>query len=107
MDNKIQNELNKIRDIIINTVPVEQIYLFGSYAYGTPNEDSDLDIYVVLKDDVAIRELEIMDMIGVALYKKKSIAVDILVLKKSRFLYRVSGLTLEREIFTKGIKIYG
>jgi predicted nucleotidyltransferase len=107
MDNKIQNELNKICDIIVNTVPVEQIYLFGSYAYGTPNEDSDLDIYVVLKDDTAIRELEIMDMIGIALYKKKSIAVDIMVLKKSRFLYRASAPTLEREIFNKGIKIYG
>ena len=28
----------------------EKIILFGSYAYGTPNEDSDLDICVVEKD---------------------------------------------------------
>ncbi|MDR1923589.1 MAG: nucleotidyltransferase domain-containing protein, partial [Planctomycetaceae bacterium] len=49
MDAKIQNELDVISDIIVKTVPVDQIYLFGSYAYGTPNEDSDLDIYVVLK----------------------------------------------------------
>jgi predicted nucleotidyltransferase len=107
MDTKIQNELNTICDIIVGTVPVEQIYLFGSYVYGTPNEDSDLDIYVVLKDDTPIRELEILDMIGIALYKKKSIAIDILVLKKSRFLHRVSNSTLEREIVNKGIKIYG
>jgi predicted nucleotidyltransferase len=107
MNTKIQNELNIIRDIIVKTVPVEQIYLFGSYVYGTPNEDSDLDIYVVLKDETPIRELEIMDMIGVALYKKKSIAMDILVLKKSRFLHRVANSTLEREIVNKGVKIYG
>jgi len=25
--------------------------LFGSYAYGTPNEDSDIDLYVVTKDE--------------------------------------------------------
>ena len=28
----------------------EKIILFGSYAYGTPTEDSDLDICVVEKD---------------------------------------------------------
>lgn len=25
--------------------------LFGSYAYGTPNQDSDIDLYVVTDDD--------------------------------------------------------
>ncbi|MGL5724578.1 nucleotidyltransferase family protein [Cetobacterium sp.] len=26
----------------------KKIYIFGSYAWGTPNEDSDLDIMVIL-----------------------------------------------------------
>jgi uncharacterized protein len=30
----------------------EKIILFGSYAYGEPNEDSDLDILVVTGDDI-------------------------------------------------------
>lgn len=30
---------------------VEKVILFGSYAYGTPNEESDIDLYVVTKDD--------------------------------------------------------
>ena len=30
----------------------EKIILFGSYAYGMPNEDSDIDLYVVTSDDV-------------------------------------------------------
>lgn len=29
----------------------ERVILFGSYAYGTPNEESDIDLYVVTKDD--------------------------------------------------------
>ena len=29
----------------------EKIILFGSYAYGTPNEDSDVDLYIVTNDD--------------------------------------------------------
>jgi len=31
----------------------DKIILFGSYAYGTPNEDSDIDIFL-LKDDLNI-----------------------------------------------------
>ncbi len=46
----IRSELDTLTKIIVDTVPVEQIYLFGSYAYGTPHTDSDLDLYVVLKN---------------------------------------------------------
>ena len=46
----ITSEIEKIRDIIVNTIPLEKLYLFGSYAYGTPNEDSDYDFYAVIPD---------------------------------------------------------
>ena len=29
----------------------QRVILFGSYAYGTPSEHSDIDLYVVTKDD--------------------------------------------------------
>lgn len=29
----------------------DKIILFGSYAYGTPTEDSDIDLYVVTNDN--------------------------------------------------------
>ena len=40
------------RTIVEKLMPLnpEKIILFGSYAYGTPTEDSDLDICVVEKD---------------------------------------------------------
>jgi len=38
----IKQELDEIIKAISNTVPVEEIYLFGSYAYGTPHKDSDM-----------------------------------------------------------------
>jgi predicted nucleotidyltransferase len=58
MTSALQTELDTLTGIIINTVPVERIYLFGSYAYGTPHKDSDLDLYVVLKDDVQMRMID-------------------------------------------------
>ena len=33
----------------------DKIILFGSYAYGTPNENSDIDLFL-LKDDLIIDE---------------------------------------------------
>ena len=31
---------------------LDRVVLFGSYAYGTPNKDSDIDLYVVTSDDL-------------------------------------------------------
>ncbi|MDO8454318.1 MAG: nucleotidyltransferase domain-containing protein, partial [Sulfurimonas sp.] len=35
----------------LKPLDLDKIILFGSYAYGTPNEDSDIDLYVVTKDE--------------------------------------------------------
>ena len=107
MEKQVQEQIDIIKDIIVQTVPVEQIYLFGSYVYGTPSKNSDLDFYVVLKDDAPYRSLDAIDKIGLALWGKKSMSVDILVNKKSRFQYRLSAPTLEHEVANKGKLIYG
>ncbi|AEF81233.1 nucleotidyltransferase domain-containing protein [Leadbettera azotonutricia] len=104
----IRNELDILTKIIAETIPVEQIYLFGSYAYGIPHKDSDLDLYIVLKDETPIREMEAIEAVGLAIYKKQNHAIDLLVHKKSKFLDRSTGITtIERIVSTKGIKIYG
>lgn len=107
MPQKIQEQIDTIKKIIIATVPVERIYLFGSYAYGEPDENSDLDFYVVMKDDAPYRPLDAMTKINHALWGHKSVPADILVNKKSRFQYRISAPTLEQEIAEKGLVIYG
>jgi predicted nucleotidyltransferase len=96
-----------IKEAILETIPVEKIYLFGSYAYGTPNADSDLDIYVVMKDDAPYREIEAMDKIWTAVSGKKSMPADILVIKAARFQYRLTAVTLEQEVAEKGVLLYG
>jgi predicted nucleotidyltransferase len=107
MKPEVQEQIDKIKDIIIQTIPVEQVYLFGSYAYGTPRDDSDLDFYVVMKDDAPFQEINAEGMIRNAIYGKKSLSTDILVIKKARFDYRRSATTLEREVATKGVLLYG
>jgi uncharacterized protein len=82
------------------------IYLFGSYAWGTPNEESDLDLLVVvdkseeksfrrpLKGYEALRGLEL-------------IAKDLIVQTKEEFERRSSEITtLEHKIKRDGDLIY-
>jgi len=107
MNEAVQAELEKLKELIVNAIPVEQIYLFGSYAYGTPHKDSDLDLYVVIKDDVPLRDLDAGLQISFAIARKKSMPVDIIAKKKKDFLSRLDDMTLERVVNRDGIRIYG
>jgi predicted nucleotidyltransferase len=107
MNPVIQAELDKLKELIINAVPVEQIYLFGSYAYGEPHKDSDLDLYVVLRDGLPMRDLDAGLQIALAIASKKSMPVDIIAKNKSDFEYRLDDITLERKVHRDGIRIYG
>ena len=106
MDVKIQQDLDLIKESVLQTIPAEAIYLFGSYAYGTPNEDSDIDIYVVVPDDTT--ELgELYADIFELLWKKKTVQLDLLMGHASVFNRRKNGPTLERVIAQRGAVLYG
>jgi predicted nucleotidyltransferase len=48
----LPDKISNIKESILKFVPARYIYLFGSYAYGNPTEESDIDIYVVTPDYV-------------------------------------------------------
>ncbi len=45
-----QEQIGEIVETIASNHNPEKIILFGSYAYGIPDEDSDLDLLVVVKN---------------------------------------------------------
>lgn len=47
-----QDKINEVVERIVKNVQPERIILFGSYAYGNPKEDSDLDILVVKETNI-------------------------------------------------------
>lgn len=107
MEERIRDELNILKNIIVDTVPVEQIFLFGSYANGKPHADSDLDIYVVMPENADIREIDAMRLIHRAIRDKKTMPVDVIVSKRNKFNQRKSTPTIERQIAQEGILLYG
>ena len=84
----------------------EEIWLFGSYAWGQPDEGSDIDLLVVVRDSVespvrrAQRAYRCLRGLG--------IAKDVLVKTRSEIeRFRKVPSSLEAEVLTRGRKIYG
>jgi predicted nucleotidyltransferase len=49
---QITNEIiQEIKNRIVGAVHPEKIILFGSYAYGTPTKESDVDLLVIMPSD--------------------------------------------------------
>ena len=106
-DPKALEDIREITELIKEAVPVERIYLFGSYAYGEPNEDSDYDFFVVIPDG-GMRALDAAMEAHVSLckWKNRQMPVDILADYKSRFNERSRLNTMERKIHNDGVVLY-
>jgi uncharacterized protein len=100
---ELDNLLNEIRTLAnINT-----IYLFGSYAYGNPNEDSDLDICIIT-DDKNTRKIDIIRKVRKAIAEVVTMPVDLIVYYNDEFVERANlNCTMEHQIAFDGVKIYG
>ena len=103
--------IEQIKEILSELNPY-LILLFGSYAYGTPDEDSDIDILVVTKDDFIPQTYEKHTQIYLEVSRairpvKEQIAVDLIVHTLpmyEKFLELNSSFA--REITAKGKIIY-
>lgn len=45
-----QKTIDRVKDRLVDVYKPLEIYLFGSYAWGHPTEDSDLDLLIVVSD---------------------------------------------------------
>ena len=109
MSENIQKEIEMIKESVLQTVPdTEAIYLFGSYAYGAPSKDSDLDVYVVIPDTVQKHPLNVGVEIREKFGDKQRIPLDLIVGKSSVFKRRKAcGGTIQKTIASKGVLLYG
>lgn len=106
--NEIKDDIEVLKEIILEKIPTEQIWLFGSYAYGTPTKNSDIDIYIVMKDNAKMRDVEAMDVVNYGrIFKPTKKSVDVLAIKKNRWNYRTENFSMENKIKRDGVKIYG
>jgi len=102
---------DNIKKIIINSLKpldLKKVILFGSYAYGNPTKDSDIDLLIVTNDDFIPQnfaekmslKLKIANEIDSI---REEIPVDLLVYTKPMFEKFVElNSMFAREILSKG-----
>jgi predicted nucleotidyltransferase len=99
-------EIELIKEKLVSQLSPMKIYLFGSFAEGTADEGSDVDIYIIVKDDTE----NLVDLTAEA-YKSirnvRSRAVDIIIGTESRFESRKNRAGLENDVLNKGVLLYG
>ena len=90
---------------IVSKLNPEKIILFGSYAYGNPTPDSDVDLLVIMKTKA--KEIDRYVAVSNLLYPRQ-FPVDILVKtpKEVQEKKKKKGNFFMREILTKGKVIY-
>ena len=72
----IEEKINEIKDKIVREYKPEKIILFGSFAWGEPHEDSDVDLLVVMESNKPRieRQREVLGMIY-----SSDVPIDVLV----------------------------
>ena len=89
----------------------ERVILFGSYAYGTPTEDSDIDLYIVTKNETIPKsfsekielKLQISDLLNPI---RDRFPLDIIVHTLSMYVrFMELGSNLSQTIRIKGIQL--
>ena len=100
-----RQEIQATCDDIVREFAPLQVILFGSYAYGTPTEDSDVDLLVVMdipKSEFTRKAIEIRQRIS---YR---FGMDLFVRSPEEIAYRVSyNDWFLREITEKGELLHG
>ena len=103
-------KIKEICDIILNTATkgiVHKIYLFGSYAYGEPNERSDVDILAIIENDTD--KSEEYANIKMELRRENINYCDLIMSRKSDFYdsVKTNQNSIEHLITTQGEVLYG
>jgi uncharacterized protein len=101
MDKKIQ----EVADKIVKEFKPEKIILFGSYAWGKPTKDSDVDLFVIKKS--AEKRIERQMNLRKILFGNDFPAMDLLVYdpKEVSERLKIKDIFLNR-IFKEGKLIY-
>jgi len=104
----MNEKIELIRSLILKSISkdiLKKIYLFGSYAYGNPTEESDIDLCVIIENNINRKDV-FMD-ISLSLLKNKIIEFDLLVYREEVFYNIRNPDSVENTIIKEGILLYG
>ena len=102
-----KDQINSIAKTIAVKFHTDNIFLFGSYAAGVPNIESDLDLCITTRLGSS-RKIELIRAIRKEINNFFNIPIDILVYDNDEFQKRAAFKnTLEYQILNQGILLNG
>ena len=100
-----ENTLHVMIDRLVAEFNPEEIILFGSHAWGSPTESSDVDLYVIVPESNE-RHLKLAQR-AIACLGGMNVPKDVLVrTRQEAEKYRQVYASLESQIFEKGRVLY-
>ncbi|MDR2172589.1 MAG: nucleotidyltransferase domain-containing protein [Planctomycetaceae bacterium] len=101
------DEMNEIVNRLVQVYDPISIYLFGSYAWGMPNKDSDYDLCVIVENCEPNLNQRSLKGYKALMTMKKRKPVDIVVYSAKKFkLAATRPATFASTINNKGILLY-
>ena len=101
-----QELLDEVTHRLAHELQPEGIWLFGSHAWGTPDESSDLDLFIVVpeSDEPPVQRMRRAHRC----LRGLGLAKDVLVKTRQEFdRLRALPSTLDSLVFHRGRKLYG
>lgn len=107
MPTRLRNTIKRIIKLLVEYYHPQKIILFGSYAYGTPGRDSDIDLLIIKGEDKKNRIERFVEVKRLIYNPKFKIPVSPLVLTKRELEERLDmGDDFIKEIISTGRLIY-
>ena len=100
----INEELRTITFHLAESLNPEKIYLFGSFARNEENDESDYDIYIILRDDDEIKGAYLKAYRSVR--KCRTRPIDFIIGTASGFENRKNLPVIEKTIAAEGVLLY-
>jgi len=102
-----KRQINTLAKTIVKKFRTKKIFLFGSYAYGEPQSESDVDLCIIT-DLANRRKIELIRDIRREINLNFEMPIDILLYDNKEFNERaIHKNTLEHLILNRGILIHG
>jgi len=95
----------------LKPLDLDKIILFGSYAYGKPHQDSDIDLYVVTKDEFIPQSWKEKNQLYLKVSKairdlRENVAIDLIVhSKKMHEVFKETNGSFFKYDISRGINL--
>lgn len=107
MDTETKDEIDKLSNIILETIFPDEIILFDVENIGSLNENQSISLCILINDG-GNRKSEIFKKVEESILPQTDLSIQFLIYYKDEF-YEMANMntTLENKIIHEGKRIYG